>query len=170
MYAMNRILVGNIVALISSLLMIYIGFLKDKKSILVYQIVNYGILGISNVILGGISGLISNILSIARNVICLKYDFNTKFKILFLVIQALFTFIWNREGIFGILPFVAVTINILFLDAKNIKVFKGSIIASLSLWSIYDFSLRNYIGGTFSVISVITNLVALLSMIRKERQ
>lgn len=52
---MVSIIIGNIIALIASILMVYSGMLKQKKKILYFQTVQIGMSVISNIILGGIN-------------------------------------------------------------------------------------------------------------------
>ena len=66
------LIIGNIIALIGSILMIYAGVIKDKKGILLVQSLQVGLLGISNLVLGGISGFIINTINFIRNIICYK--------------------------------------------------------------------------------------------------
>ena len=57
---MNYIVIGNIIALIASLLMLYSGYIKKKQKILFIQTIQIGLSVLSNVVLGGISGAIIN--------------------------------------------------------------------------------------------------------------
>lgn len=66
---MTRIIIGNIVALLASLVMACVGLLKKKKTIIFVQTVQISLLTISNIILGGITGAIINGLSCIRNII-----------------------------------------------------------------------------------------------------
>ena len=72
----TQLFIGNIVIFIGALFMVAIGLIKSKKNILIAQNFQFLIMGIGNLILGGTSGFISNMVSIARNLF---------FAILFLV-------------------------------------------------------------------------------------
>ena len=48
-----KLIIGNIVALIASLIMVYSGYLKQKKKILYVQTIQIGLSVLSNIILGG---------------------------------------------------------------------------------------------------------------------
>ena len=69
---MSYIVIGNIIALMASIAMVYAGILKDKKRILSAQTVQCGLFILSNIILGGIPGAIVNFLSCIRNILCYK--------------------------------------------------------------------------------------------------
>ena len=53
---MIQMVIGNIIALIASLLMVYSGIIKQKKKILYVQTVQIGLSVASNIVLGGIVG------------------------------------------------------------------------------------------------------------------
>ena len=78
---MVSIIIGNIIAFIASILMVYSGMLKQKKKILYFQTVQIGLSVISNIILGGITGAIINALSLIRNILCYKDKLGLKEKI-----------------------------------------------------------------------------------------
>ena len=67
-----KLIIGNIVALIASLIMVYSGYLKQKKKILYVQTIQIGLSVLSNIILGGITGAIINAVSCIRNILCYK--------------------------------------------------------------------------------------------------
>lgn len=70
---MNKtLIIGNAVALLASLFMVYSGILKKKNQILIAQNVQIILLIISNIILGGISGAISNTAGLIRNLLYQK--------------------------------------------------------------------------------------------------
>lgn len=66
------LIIGNIIALIGSILMVYVGVIKDKKGILFVQSLQIALLAISNLVLNGISGFIINTINFIRNIICYK--------------------------------------------------------------------------------------------------
>lgn len=69
---MFNLILGNFIALIASILMIYVGTIKDKSKIIFTQTIQIMIIIISNIILGGITGAIINIICCIRNILCYK--------------------------------------------------------------------------------------------------
>ena len=67
-----QIFIGNIVALVASIIMVYSGYLKQKNKILYAQTMQIGLSVLSNIILGGITGAIINAISCVRNILCYK--------------------------------------------------------------------------------------------------
>ena len=93
---MVSIIIGNIIALIASILMVYSGMLKQKKKILYFQTVQIGMSVISNIILGGITGAIINALSMIRNILCYKNKLGLKEKIIITILAIILTFKFNN--------------------------------------------------------------------------
>ena len=76
------LLLGNIIALIASILMVYSGIIKNKKKIIYVQSIQIGLFIISNLVLNGISGVIINSLNFVRNILCYKDKLDIKLKII----------------------------------------------------------------------------------------
>lgn len=167
---MNRILAGNIVFFLGAILMVLVGFLKDKTKTLIVQNFQFLIMGIGNLILGGVSGFIGDMVSLVRNVVCIKFEFGTVLKIVFIVVQGIITFVFNQEGWRAILPFLGIAVFTVCLDTKNIKVFKVSILLSQLLWLAYDICNINISGVVFDVLAFITNSIALYQIIKGEKK
>ena len=62
-----QLISGNIVALIASILMVVSGSLKDRKKIIYVQTLQIIAFTISDLILGGYTGAIINVISLIRN-------------------------------------------------------------------------------------------------------
>ena len=166
---MNRIVIGNIVSLIASVMMVLIGFIKDKKITLLYQTVDFGFMSLANIILGGISGFITNLISIVRNIVCLKYKFTFPFKVFFIVLQVVLIFIFSNEGLRAIFPILAVLIYTFVLDTKDIKLFKKIVIVCQLFWVAYDLSTLNISSFVFDVLTIGSNAVSLYRIYNDEK-
>ena len=70
---MNTLLIGNAISMIGCLIMVGIGFLKKKTHILIAQSVQCLFMGAGNLILGGVSGFICNIVTIVRNLVFINF-------------------------------------------------------------------------------------------------
>lgn len=164
---MNIILIGNIISFIGCAIMVATGLIKTKKKILIAQNAQYLIQGIANLILGGVTGFVSNLISMARNIYCLKFEFNIWAKIAFIVAQFIFTALTNTMGLAGWLPFIAATIFTLSLDTKDEKILKLTIIACEFCWIIFDLILKNYTAFAFDIFTIISTIVGIIMLIKK---
>lgn len=166
---MNLIVVGNIIALIGSVLMVGIGFVKKKSNILIGQCFQFGIMGVANLVLGGITGFVSNAVSIVRNLICYKRAFTLPFKIVFILIQVVLSATMNTMGLIGWLPIAAACLYTWFLDTKSEVVLKLVMIIGLISWAVYDITLKNYVSFLFDVFSIISTIIGIV-MVKKGKE
>ena len=84
---MNTLLIGNAISMIGCLIMVLIGFLKKNSQVLIAQSVQCLFMGLGNLVLGGISGFISNVVTILRNVVFLKFRNTVFLKVFFILLQ-----------------------------------------------------------------------------------
>ncbi len=54
---MNPILIGNIISFAGAIIMVLIGLIKERKKILSAQIAQFALMGLGNLVLGGVTAL-----------------------------------------------------------------------------------------------------------------
>ena len=158
------LIIGNVIALIASLIMVYSGMLKQKKKILYFQTVQIGMSVVSNIILGGITGAIINALSMIRNILCYKDKLGLKEKIVITILAVILTFKFNNLGYIGLLPLISTISYIWLMNIKNIKKFKLLIAFTMLMWFIYDLIIRSYTSAIFDFMSIIANIVTIFEV------
>ena len=158
---MTQIVIGNIIALIASILMVLAGLQKKKKKILFIQIIQIALSVISNLVLGGYTGAIINALSCVRDILCYKDKMGTKEKIIIIILAVGLSLAFNNLGWIGLLPLIATVVYITFMNTKDVVKFKLLIIFSMVMWLIYDLYIKSYTSGVFDFMSVIANIVAI---------
>lgn len=166
---MNIILLGNIVALIGAAVMVATGFIKNRRNVLIAQCGQFAIMGASNLILGGVTGMISNIVGVLRNIICLKREFTIPLKIFFIAIQLILSASVNTMGLIGWFPIIAACVFTWFLDTKSDLFLKFIIIVTMLPWCVYDFVLYNYVSFAFDVFTIISNIVGVIMLLRDRK-
>lgn len=159
---MNPIILGNLIALAGSLFMVGVGFVKQRKNILLVQSVQFGLMGLGNFILGGMAGFISNMLGIVRNLFCLKHELPVWAGCIFVAVQAALTFSVNGQGAIGWLPTLAALVFTLSINTKNEVRLKCAIIFGQLCWVIYDLAIRNYTGFIFDLVTTGSNVVGIV--------
>ena len=157
-------IIGNIVAFIGCILMVYTGLIKEKKKIIFVQTIQITFLIASNLILGGITGAIINAVSCIRNIICYKDKLGTKEKIILIILSTSLSFYFNNLGIIGLLPLVSTISYTLLMDMKDVIKFKKLIIFTLVMWLIYDIYIISYSSAAFDLLNIITNVIAIYEM------
>ena len=161
---MNTVIIGNIIALIGSILMTYSGLLKKKETIIIVQTIQIILFIISNLILGGITGAIINLISCIRNILCYKDKLNKKAQAIILTLATIFSLMFNNLGFIGLLPLISAITYTLFMNEKNIIKFKSLIILSSILWLIYDLIILSYTSAIFDFITILTNIISIISI------
>lgn len=165
---MNLLLIGNAVSMIGCMIMVAVGFLKKKSHILIAQSIQCCFMGCGNLVLGGVSGFICNIVTIARNLVFVKYPVTTKLKIFFIGLQAVLSVNTLRTGFIGWLPLIAAALFTWYLDTTSTARLKIIILCTQIMWLIYDLYYRNYAAAAFDVMTFISNLIGFF-MVRKKR-
>lgn len=166
---MNTVLLGNIFAFAGSILMIATGLIKRKKHILLAQCLQFTLMGVGNIVLGGYSGAVANGVSILRNVVCLFLPFTLPWQLGFIALQGVLSLVFS-EGIVGILPFFAACVFTLSLSSKDERMLKGAMMVGQMAWLVYDLTIHNYAGMVFDVLTVISNAVGIVMLVREKRE
>ena len=161
---MISIIIGNIIALIASILMVYSGTSKQKKKILHFQTVQIGMSVISNIILCGITGAIINALSLIRNTLCYKDKLGLKEKVVITILATILTLKFNNLGYIGLLPLISTVTYIWLMNIKNVKRFKLLIIFTMLMWFIYDIVIKSYTSAIFDFMNIVANIVTLFQI------
>lgn len=157
-------IIGNAIALVSSILMVVAGLTKNKKKIIFTETIQIALAIVSDFILGGITGAIINLVSIARNILCYKEKLNNKLKILIIVVSSALTIAFNNLGLIGYLPLLSIITYTWWIDLKDVVKFKYLVLFSMIMWIIYDYTIKSYIFMTFDGLSIIANIVAIIQL------
>ena len=165
---MNLLLIGNAVSMIGCMIMVGIGFLKRKQHILLAQSVQCLFMGAGNLILGGVSGFVSNVVTILRNLVFSKRNVTVPLKVFFIALQIVLSLGSLDAGWIAWLPVLAAAVFTWFLDTQSETRLKVVILFSQVMWLIYDIHYLNYVATTFDVLTMCSNLIGLY-MIRKSR-
>ena len=161
---MNKIIIGNLIAFIASLMMVYTGLLKRKKDILYIQTIQIILSVISNVILGGIVGALVNFTSAIRNILCYYNKLNIVAKIIISIIVIFLSLYFNNLAFIGLLPLISTISYLYMMNIKNIIFFKLLIIFTMILWGIYDFYIKSYTSSIFDFLTVIVNTYSIIKI------
>lgn len=163
------IVIANIISFIASIIMIYTGCIKNKNKILIMEGIEVAMYAVANLILGGISGFVVNILGIVRNILQYFGKLKGILKWVILLLTTGLAMYFNNHGIIRSLPVIATGIYIAFLDIQDIIKFKVMVIINLILWVIYDIYLLNISSFIFGLIIITANLIAIIK-IEKDRK
>ena len=161
---MINIIIGNIIAFIGSVLLVYSGIIKEKKKIIYVQTVQIGLFVVSNFVLGGITGAIINVISCIRNILCYKDKLRVKEKIILLIISIILSLSFNNLGIIGMLPLIATITYTLLMDINDVIKFKIVLIITSILWGVHDIYIKSYSSAIFDFLCAITNSISIYQL------
>ena len=165
-----NILIGNIIAFAGCGLMVLVGFVKQKKNILGIQCVQFILQGASNLILGGVSGFIANIVSLLRNLAFFKFKPNLWLKLFFIALQVVLSFSSLLNGFINWLPLLAAVMFTWFLDLENEVHLKIVIIITQVFWLIYDFIHFNYVSVAFDCFTMVSTVIGIFLILRDRKK
>ena len=155
---MIQLISGNIVALIASILMVISGSLKDRKKIIYVQTLQIIAFTITDLILGGYTGAIINLISLVRNVLSYNDKLNNTAKIILIILSISLSLYFNNLGLIGLLPIISMVAFTLFMNTKDTIKLKALIIFTMVLWLIFDIYIKSYTSAIFDFISIIANI------------
>jgi len=165
-----NIIIANIIDFVAAIVQVGSGAIKKKSRILIVQTVQLLMQAVSMLLLGGVTGAVSNVLSCFRNFLCYKDKLNVVWKAILIVASIGFTIALNDQGLLGIIPAAVCTIYIIFMDIKDPVKFKLLVTLSFVPWAVYHFILKSYTGAIFDVATVVTNAVTLFKMIKDNKE
>jgi hypothetical protein len=169
MVILMTVIFANIIDFLAALIQVGSGSIKKKSKILIVQIIQLLMQGVSMLLLGGVTGAISNVLSCYRNYLCYKGKLNSFWKGFLIAASIVMTLFLNEQGLLGFLPAAVCTVYILLMDVKDPIKFKLLVTLSFVPWMFYHFILGSYVGAIFDAASIITSGVTLFSMIAKKK-
>lgn len=161
------VIAANVIDFVAALLQVGSGAIKKKSRILTVQIIQLLMQAVSMLLLGGVTGAVSNVLSCYRNYLCYKEKLTTPWKIALIAASILMTVLLNDQGLLGMLPAAVCTVFIIFMDVKNPVKFKLLVTLSFVPWMVYHFILGSYVGAAFDAATIITNTLTLISMTKE---
>ena len=168
---MNLVVVGNIISFVGCSLMVAVGLIKKKDHVIKVQCVQFAIQGAANLILGGVTGFIANLISIARNIWFARREGTVKIKLFFIGLQAVLSlfFLDAEAGIIGWFPLFSAIVFTWFLDIKSDAAFKVVILTAQVFWVVYDFYYSNYVSCSFDIFTMISTTIGLCWILKDRR-
>ena len=168
---MTDIIIGNICSLCAMLSDSISGTRKKRSEILAVQILSQVFYGSCSFILKGYSSTAQNAVSILRNLAAIK---NVKSRVVEWTLIALgvaLGAVFNNRGLLGWLPIAAnLEYSIAVFQLKNNeKGLKLAFLTNFLMFSVFNFSIRNYVGSAGNIVVAVTTAVSLIRTVRRER-
>ncbi|MBR4471674.1 MAG: YgjV family protein [Erysipelotrichaceae bacterium] len=155
---MNEVLIANILMIIGEAILFIASSRKNKKTILIYQIVSMLVMTVASYLLKGYGAIVMDVIGITRNLLSINGIASRWLTYLFISAAIIFGILFNNKGLLGYLPIVAnVSQSLIIINRKSTARQIRFVCAFSSFcWAIYNFAIKGYAG-------VITNLVNSIS-------
>ena len=157
-------LIAQVLSLIGYTLMVVTGYIKKEKKMLRTQDVQLIFIIGMGVLLNAFSGIIINTIQIIKNEIYLRGKLNKYTKAAVVGVGVVMTLIFNNGGIAGWLPVINLFIFTYFLGMGGAIGIKVLIFITTCGWGIYDFSIKNYVGLIFDILTIISCIIGIFRL------
>ena len=152
-------ILGEIFSLLSALCLAYSTFGKTKNKMVLWQAFNACFYALSNICLKGYSAVISNVLTIIRNVLQVKGKFDKKCMIMICILMTLTCLAFNNRGWLGILPITAsVSYTVLMYYVKDLRHMQLAVISNMVQWALFDFLIQGYPSFLMDIVIILLSI------------
>ena len=161
----NFLLIGNLISFAAACFTLASAWSGNRKRIYLYQALQCVLLAVANIFFSSISGVTTYAICAVRNVL-LAYDrFTARLCMIFVACVGVIGLAVNNRGFVGLIPvFTTALYTVICLYAKRRVAIKTNIIATLSLWAVYDILISDYVSFAVDTGSAV---VAVFSLLRR---
>lgn len=147
------VILAQVLASLAILFLVISILLKNKKNILLMQVIANGIYGIEYLLLGAFSAASMNFLSFLR---LLKW-------ILFVFITLVLLFgIITYDGLISLLPIIITVLYTYAFWQNNLNVARIIYIVAAIIWIYYNYEVGTYVGIIGNALEITTGLISLI--------
>lgn len=165
----TNVIIGNIIALIASVIMIIAGICKTKKNTVKIQLLQASLFVTADLFLWAITGAIGDALSFLIFLLTHKKKMNGYAKIFIIVIMFASAIFLNSLGYLDFFPAVLISSYALISTSEDILKYKLVYGITALFWAYYEFNIRAYISCCFSIIYFFTNMITVMRIIRSRK-
>lgn len=160
------VVLAQVLALFAILFWVISILLKNKKNILLMQVIANGIYGIEYLLLGAFSAASMNFLSFLRLLVYYFYTLlNIKISkwILFVFIALVLLFgIITYDGLISLLPIIITVLYTYAFWQNNLNVARIIYIVAAIIWIYYNYEVGAYVGIIGNALEITTGLISLI--------
>ena len=160
------VILAQVLASLAILFWVISILLKNKKNILLMQVIANGIYGIEYLLLGAFSAASMNFLSFLRLLVYYFYALlNIKMPkwILFVFITLVLLFgIITYDGLISLLPIIITVLYTYAFWQNNLNVARIIYIVAAIIWIYYNYEVGAYVGIIGNALEITTGLISLI--------
>ena len=152
---MNTVLLANILMLVGEGILFYASSRKNKRDILLSQIVCQLFMIAVCYLLKGYSSIVMSVLSIIRNILSIKNIGSRYISYIFIALAIIFGVMFNNNGLWGLIPIVANVTQSAFILRRSSTARQIRLACAFTsfLWIIYNIEIKAYTGAATNLIN-----------------
>ena len=168
---MTDVIIGNICSLCAMVSDSVSGTREKRSEILAVQILSQVFYGTGSFILKGYSSTAQNVVSILRNLAGIKNVRSRLVEWTLIALGVVLGAVFNNRGLLGWLPIAAnFEYSVAVFGLKNNeKGLKLAFLINFLMFSVFNFSIGNYVGAAANIVVAVTTVVALIRSARRAR-
>lgn len=151
---------------IYALFLILSNFRKTSKQILLFQTISFFFKALHYYLLGGMSGFLTSLISMIRNIIFYKIKESKIWTFLFIIIFLIIA-ILTYNNPYTLLPVFATIIYTLIINYDNPTYLRYGMFITSTSWLIYNIYIFSYSGMLIQTIMIISNIIAIIKLDKK---
>ena len=164
------ILLGNLISFAGCVLMVLIGFIKNKDKILLAQCGQFSIMSVGNLVLGSVSGSISGISAVIRIVVFRHVKVTVWLKLGFIALQFVLTAFAGAQTLIQWIPALSMVLYTWFLDSDSAIVFKLANVSGVVMWVFHDWYYRNFVSVSFNIFTIVSTFIGIWLILRDKKK
>ena len=168
---MNTLILGNLISLGASVCLAASCCAKNKKSAYRLQAAESAVLCGSYLVFSAWAGLVTQVLSVLRNLLVIRGKFSVKWMVFFTALAVVLGVAVNDRGLIGLLP-VAATVQLTLCNhfCRTLKQVKVSFLVTAFQWLTFSFCIGDYVNAATQVVVMTLCVISLVRLTRKERK
>ena len=168
---MNTLILGNLISLGASVCLAASCCAGKKSTAYRLQAAESGVLCGSYLVFNAWAGLITQALSVLRNLLVVRGKFSARWMVLFTALAVVLGVAVNDRGLIGLLPVVA-TVQLTLCNhfCRTIRQVKVSFLVNAFQWLAFSFCIGDYVNTCTQVVVMALCVVSLVRLSRKEKQ
>ena len=138
-------------------------FKKTCKQILIFQTISFFFKGIHYLLLGGLSGFYSSIISMIRNVLFFKVNKSFYLMVLFIIIYFVMG-IFSYKDFYSIIPSMASVFYTVIVNTNSPRCLRSGMVINSLLWLIYNIYIVSLAGIITQIVLIISTLISIIKL------
>lgn len=163
-----QLIVGNGLALVSTLLVVASGAVKSRKTSVLLQFLHEAACSCGDLVLGGYSGAIVDGVDAVRDVLSYRNRLTQRLKYVLIFVASALIFYFNNLGLIGLLPLVATVFYTLNINTQDPVRYKLCLMFTWVLGIIYNLVILSLVGAAVQGAALVSGAVSLVRLKREK--